>query len=319
MAVFALRRVQWGKESTWGTGVAATAIVEEVTEASASFEDEVDQGDTLGNIGPASEVVQVQTGASFSLTQRANYEQLPYWFDALFGVATPSGTAAPYTYSYTGPTTAVPTSPRITTFEWGSGSNIYDVTGALLSDVTISIDGYRPWTIQGNWIAKGVAAGTFASLSNASTTLVQGANLYIDAYGGTFGSTAVTGNLISASINITTGRHLKYFADSVAPQNWGEGAFMATISGVAEFDATWAGYLTASLSGVVSKSIRIKQTSGTNVAQIDMSGFWSGAKEILSSDRDGNITIPFAFTARYDVTNAMWIAAEVQNTESSMV
>lgn len=312
-----LKRAQIGKETTWGTSVTATAIVAEVTDLGLQIDQEIDRDERLGTLAPTTEAAEVSRAASFSLTQKASYEQLPYWLDSVFGIASPTGTAAPYTYSYSGPTTASPSSPRIFTIEYGDPSNIYDIAGALVESITVNIEQYKPWTVELNFIGKSAATGTFASLSDTSVNLIQGATLAIDSLGGTFGSTAISAALRSATWTYSNGRHLKFFADSQVPQSWGEGKPSSSLALTLEYTSDVKGYVDAMLSGAITKSIRISTGTSPTTAQLDFAGVVTGGAKLFE-DADGNGIVTLNFDGLYDATNAVWCDWTILNSVSAL-
>lgn len=312
-----LKRAQIGKESTWGTSVAATAKVQEVTSLDMPLNQEIDTDERLGNLAPTTEAPEISRSVSGTIAQKLTYEQFPYWLDALFGVATPSGTAAPYTYAYGAPTTATPSSPRLFTIEYGDPDNVYDYVGMLLESITVTIDQYNPWTAALSFIGKSAAGGTFASLSDVSVNLIQGATLAIDTFGGTFGSTAISAALRSATWTYNTGRHLKYFADSQAPQSWGEGMPKSELSLTMEYTSAVKAYVDAMLAAAIMKSIRISTGSSPTTAQLDFAGVVVGGTK-LWDDADGNGIVTLKFDARYDSTNSIWSAWTILNSVSAL-
>lgn len=317
MATNLLKKLQIGKEVTWGTAVAATAIVARVTDASLTYEHEDTVPEILGSLGPGIDALRVSESASLSITQLGTYEQLCYWLDGLFGTATPSGTADPYTYSYTGSTTTAPT-PSFWTVEYGLPSNVYEMEGALLSSLGISIDGYNPWEVTAELMGQTITSSSYTgALSETSVNVIQGlTNVYIDAFAGTIGSTAVTGSVKSAEIQFETGRHLKYFTASPIASTWGEGRFGFSVDFTAEFDATWKAYFDAMITSPVSKIVRLKTTSSTRQAQMDFYGLLT--INDLWGDADGNAVVDATLTARYDATNSKWFAAEFKHALSAL-
>ena len=141
MGTTRLKRVQIGKETTWGTLVPATAIVEGLQDAGGQQDQTVEQLDSLGSFAPSQYIAETKRAAKFDLSQQANYEQLGYWFDGIFGTASPTGTG-PYTSSWAGYTTSAP-SPRLFSVEYGTGTDIYSFAGVVLDTLGISINGYE--------------------------------------------------------------------------------------------------------------------------------------------------------------------------------
>lgn len=318
MAVTVLKKVQLGSEVTWGTSVAATAKLMALEDASFTLHRENYRPEFLGRLDPGAETALVSYDWSGNIDVAGTYEDLPYFLDALYGEVSATGTG-PYVYTYAAPTTAVPTSPRICTIEYGATDYEYELDGGLCTGLNISIEQGQAWRVSSEWMGQTVAASALASLSDRTVNLINTADtsLYIDAYAGTFGSTAVASTLISAEIELTTGRHLKRFVGDAAPGNWGEGKFDSTMTIVCEFNATSKAYLDAMLIASVSKAVRISATSGANIAQLDFSGVIDGDVDMFE-DRDGNVTVSFTLVGRYDGTNTMWFDAEITNSVSAL-
>jgi hypothetical protein len=319
MAVTALREVQVGVESPWGTSVPATAKLMAVTDASFQLNQSHDVLETLGTLAPAHEIALATSDWSGSVTVAGTYEDLPYFLDSVFGTATPSGTSVPYTYTYTGPTGAVPTSPRIMTVEYGASGAEYELAGGLINGLTIDIEQGQAWRVTTEWMGSTVAASAMAALAERSVNLIRTADtvLKIDNYAGTFGSTSISATLISASLNVTTGRHLKRFVGDIDPGSWGEGKYSSSLSLVCEFNATSKAIVDAMLSASQSKAVRLLATSGTNSATIDYSGTIDGGVTLFD-DNEGNITVALNLIGRYDTTNTTWIDFVIENSRSSL-
>lgn len=321
MAVHILRKVQLAKEVTWDTAVVATVKLMALNDGAIDFHNEVYRPDFLGSLGPSNVVDQVATDWSGSVSGACTYEDLPYWFDAMFGIdAVPTGTG-PYVYGpYDGPTSAVPTSPRIVSVEYGTATGSYVASGGLATELNINIEQGQPWMYDVSLMGGTLATVSLAALSDRTVDLVNTADtdVFVDAHLGTIGATSVKGSVVSADLTFSNERHLKRFVGDKIPSNWGEGKFDFTLDLVMEYDATSKAYLDAILTAQVSKLVRLKATTGaTRIVQIDLAGAIQGDVSMWD-DRDGNSTVAFSLFGHYDGTNTMWMETSITNSVATL-
>lgn len=319
MSVTRLKALQWGQESSWGTPVAATMKTPTLGDASAKINSVVWKGDFFGTVGPAE--AQSLEAQDWNLTApfAGAYELLPYPFESLWGIATPSGTG-PYTYTYTAPYANVPSNVRSYTFEYGPIDNMYQLAGGLCNRIAINGEIGQPWQIESEFMGKQASyLASPASLAFLSVNLIRMADtvLYIDDWSGTIGSTQINATFIGFAAEFTSERHLKRFAGDVYPSAWGDSSFDGSLRLTLEFNTTSKAYLDAILSGLTSKLIRIKATNGSNEAQIDFAGVFDGEPELFS-DRDGNVTLDLNLNARYNSTLGYWARVTATNSLASL-
>lgn len=320
MPVTNLRKVQLGQESSWGTGVAATAILMGVTDASLSVADEVHQTAEQGTMYPSPLVAEIKQSGEGSIKYDASYEDILFALDGIFGDCSPTG-SDPYTWAYSAPTTTAPT-PREYTMEFGAPSAEYQMIGGIFNTLAIEgdVDGDGVWTVSADVIGKAVEAEAMTSLSSRTVELIRMADtaLYIDAWGGTIGSTAVATSLISFSLSVDPKYHLKHFAGAVAPGDFGEAQWEGSLSLTAEFNATVKAYVDALLTpALVQRQIRLKATSGTKTATLDFAGTLTDGVTLFE-DRDGNMTVALTFNGTYNSTLSNWFKAEAVNSVATL-
>jgi len=308
-----LELLQTGKEVAWGTAVAATAKLMGYTDFTMRPVTDVHQPEERGRLGPSPLAALVGQAAEGNMTLEATYEDLPFIFDSIFAVATPTG-ADPYTYAYTAPYTAVPTI-RENTFEFGQSGGEYKLAGGVLTGLTITGETKGVWTVAAPVIGKQVSTVTLASLNDRTVELIRFADtvLYIDAWGGTIGTTAITSAFIRFELAVETGRHLKFFDTSVLPGLYGHGKFTGTLKLLLEWNAAVKAYLDSLITpALVQKQIRIKATSGTHMATIDFAGVLAEAPEMFQ-DREGNEVVELSLNGQYNPTLGNWCKTEVVN------
>jgi len=304
---------QIAKEVTWGTGVTATTklmgvqdgrIIPEVTA-------ELLQA-MLGSYQPGlNTVIKAQAGAGY-VEQFLTYEDASYGLEGMCGIATPSG-AGPYVRAGAAPNASVIT-PRIFSYYKGEGSNVYRLLGALVLRYTLTIEskqGENSQTVKErmDFIGKTADAnGTLAALSDRSVTPVMGDDLviYLDAWGGTIGTTA----LIPVAFKV----ELQLFPNWVLYPNLGSlsaaGYEMQkwvtaqnTLKVSMRLDSTSKGYLDSILaaSAVWERQMRLKFTNGTNICQYDFAGFAPESPEVFD-DNDGVLMLDFTLQGKYNST-----------------
>lgn len=315
-----MRQLALGQETTWGTGVAATARLMGVTDFTFDVADEVEVIDEMGWLSPSGTARQVSLHAEGDIQARATYEDLMYFASGLFGAGSSAGTG-PYTWTYAAPTTAAPT-PVIYTAEFADATGApYEANGVLVNTLSISGEAGGLWECQSNLLGEtivsaamttGLAARDVNAIAMADTVL------YMDTWGGTMGTTSVASTLISFALEVNTNRHLKLFAGSVSPQNWGEGKWEGTLRLALEFNAAAKALLDALVApAILQRQIELRATNSTRIAKIQFCGTKSSGTTLFG-DRDGNMTIEFTFEGTYHSTYANWLKLILTNGEDNL-
>ncbi|MBU0495036.1 MAG: hypothetical protein KKA73_25200 [Chloroflexi bacterium] len=228
---------QIGKQSVFTTAVAASAKLMGV-KPSTSFKPE--QSAIVlqhqGSLGPSAIAAQTALKASGNIDLDATYEDICFLLEGLFGVGVVTGS---YLHTYSAPLSSTE-APRGYTIEVGTGTSAYKVIGALVNTLKISGEAEGVWQVAAGILGADIATVTLASLSDRTVELIRMADtvLYIDAWAGTLGATEASQTLISFELNIDPKRHLKPFAGSLYPRNYGYNRWEGTLKVVAEFNAT---------------------------------------------------------------------------------
>lgn len=314
----ALKLVQLGQESTWGTAVAATVKLMGVEDASITIADVQAQAKELGRLNPSPIVAQVAQSAAFAISGIATYEDDIYLNNGLLTSVAPTG-AGPYVWANASPSTAA-TTPKKWTLEYGVTGAAYKVAGALFSKISWKMEAGGWWMYSIDGIGKVVSTVTLASLSDRSVEAIRAADtaLYIDAVGGTMGATAVPAVLRSCELTHDAKRHLKIFAGALTPGDYGEDMHEGELKVTFEYTSAVKAYVDAILSGLVQKQIRLKATSGTKIWQHDFAGYIADAPKLFE-DAEGNITCSLSFKAHYNSTLGDWHKTSVTNSVASLV
>lgn len=205
-----LRRLQWGKESTPGTAIPATAIwrgqgdmLEDQREVTFVGGDEL-----VGILGGTdrSYIGKLMGGLSLSGTP-ASFEQLPYIFAmALAGptTGTADGVGSDKIYTTTIPTTSAP-SPTSYTIQGGDDYEVEQLEYALITKFELSGVAGEALKVSASVIGRQVqriASFTGAiALPAIEDILVSKGKVYLDAIGGTAGTTQVANQILGVKIS----------------------------------------------------------------------------------------------------------------------
>lgn len=319
-----LVRVNAGKETTWGTKVTATASLMGVKDFKLTpiVESEVLK-DVRGSLVPGVLAVVKKIGGSGTLSRYASYEDAPFTLDALMGLATPVFTTV-YTYSYGAPTTGMPASPRIQTlYQFSNDANsvqaYYYMCGSVLSKLTVKADSLSPVEFSEDYIGKQVLNGVVGDVGtpvDRTITPIMGNDhsLYIDAWAGTIGTTAITPDAYSLEISIDPPRELVYYLGSALPVTWKDNRWKGSMKLTLEFNTANKAYFDAILAGTSNfqKQIRNKFTNGTQSLQFDFAGTNVKAPQVFTN-KNGVLTIEFELEGQYNSALANWFKAVAVN------
>ena len=317
---------QWqvGTEATWGTGVAATAILMGMTKAGKLVTDNQSAvyQDVRNSLGGSALAGLEQVGGKGNYEAYATFEDICYFLDNAFGQASPTGTG-PYVRTYSGATSALP-SPRKFTVIYGNtqtGGGVYTMTGGLVNTLKLVGASGKPTMISGDLIGKQVdTSGSFAALSARTVSVIMGLwSLYIDAWGGTVGTTQITTTMMGFTLDVNLKRSLTRSEDALAPDGWEQLEAEAKLALTLRFNASTKTQVDALVgqTDVVQKLIRLKATSGTKIAQFDFAGTLTNDPELYSED-NGLLTTTLEFTKTYSSAMSNWFAASITNGVSTL-
>lgn len=218
MAVKALRKIQIGTESVAGTAVAASAIwrgegtIEDTSKVVFSVED-------VGSLMPPDRSYIPQYDAQLAMKDsEATFEQLGYILNAGLGAATKTNdatTVTVYNHAYSFATTSAIT-PVTYTLEAGDDNEEEEAAYCYVKDFSLSGKPGEAVKVSANWHGRQLSSSTFTnslSLVTVEEILFGNGKLYLDAIGGTIGSTLKSNTLIGFTLKVTTGLTPVYTAD----------------------------------------------------------------------------------------------------------
>lgn len=328
------RKLQAGIENTAGTQTAATIIMRnEGSMEDGTVRKFVDE--SVGYFVPTDRSYEAYTIANLSLdSSPLTFEQLPYILTA--GVkqdasGTLDGTGSGYIYTYTFSTTAANTLDTLS-LEAGDSQQEWEAAYGVVKDFEISGEGggdSDAVMVSANLIAREWSKSTYTSLSLASVeeAVFPKSKLYIDAIGGTMGSTQVTNTMVDFSLSVTTGVEEMfpgdgnlYFADALLrsrPEITLELGMLYNSDTITEIDNWLAG---------TSRQIEIKlegsalNTAGTaytyKTVEIQLPGSWetfSGLDEVQGGDK-----VTGTFKSGYNTTAGAGPVIIVVNENASL-
>lgn len=318
---FSSNRIQIGAETTSGTAVAADIIW---IGPAADIEDtqvvmRPGQTDNTGMLLPTARTYISQLSAALSIPEtEATYEHLPHIFEAAIKTATPSG-SSPYTYSYA---PGVSTANTIKTYTLESGNAIAgdgnEMEYGFVESFTLSGKSGEAWKVTSNWRGrqKTVATMTGAlSLVSVEEILFGKTKLYIDATGGTIGTTQESGVLLEASLTYNSGIQPVFAADGtlyftahkITPPSLD---FTLTL----ELDTTANTVVTerAFWKSQTTRLIRLIATgSASREFTVDIAGKYTSVGGYQNSN--GNTTVQLSGTAVYSSTDSLFCVFEIDN------
>jgi hypothetical protein len=206
----ALRKIQLFKEVTAGTPGAATTIwrglgtIEDQREVTYVEED-------IGYISGQDRTFTAKLLAALAMEEvPATFEQLPHILNAGVklvetGVADGAGSGKIYTYTF--PTTAKNTI-RTYTLEGGDDQEAERMEYAFVDAFALSGAGGEALMMSADWIGRQVALNAFAggaTLPTVEDVIFSLGKLFIDAIGGTIGTTLQSNTLLGMTLNCKTG------------------------------------------------------------------------------------------------------------------
>lgn len=297
-------KVQAGIESTKGTGVAATRILNGVLTPFPIDRNlvwsQVHNGSYVGRQKASYGRVMPET----TYSEAVSYEDLAWWaqFFAAGGVTGVTDGGSPPAYNYT-------FNPDLTTDTLKSATLEFGVTGHVEDFVQVMVDTLQlriapdntsepSWMMDVGLKALGIpTAGTFASLSRRVVEEVRaaGTKLYLNDTAATIGNTQKTGWMIDASASLAINRHFKAFAenaDGAAPNKVGRQERTLDVQITHEFD-NYDEYNDLLSATPVLRAVRIEQEGSTihttvkKRVRLDILGYWT---TWAASDREGNRT-----------------------------
>ena len=303
-----LFETQVGLESTWGTAVAPTAKLMGIEDFRIKPLDTTKIiKEQRGSLAPAYLAMLEKVDAEASFDGAMLYEDINYFLEGLMGVVTPSG-AGPYDYDGVAPLGTKPTL-REQTFVHGTADYVKALKGGIVQELTLALATGSEGRMSGRVMGQSVAVDALESLSDRTVNPIMGdhVTLYIDDFGGTIGTTEITGTAFSLELALRSGVAPKWHLGSLVSDSYKIDQYEGTLKMVLEVNATSYAYLgeLLSQSAIWDKLVRIHCTNGTEIAEFDFAGVAESRPEIFP-DEDGVATIEVELSGLYEATFANW-------------
>lgn len=310
-----LRKIQLGQEATAGTAVAATALwrgmgtIQNTTEPTFVEED-------VGLLVPTENSYIPAVGAEIEMDEiEATFEQLPYILAAgiegvVTGASDGAGTDKIYTYE---PAVSSIKTVKSFTIEGGDNQQAEEMEYSFVTEFGIAGKAKEALKMSATWQGRQVSKTTFTpalSIPTVETILFQKGKLFIDAGGGTIGTTQKSSTLLEMGLKWKTNFIPVWTADSMLyfnfikptlPEIELELTFEHDATSVAEKDA-W-----------LAETVRLIQLKfeGSNVATggttyqkktliINLAGKWKSFDKL--DEMDGNDIVKGVLRASYNPT-----------------
>ena len=325
---FSMNKTALGRETVFGTGVAATTI----WRAPFSMVEDASQSVTVDeNIG-----LLVQAERSYDTQHQGRlvmpateltYEQVCHILEAGVKAATPTGTGT-YTRIYAYPTdNTVPTpkSYTIETYNNLASVDAQEMNGALVEEFTFEGNAREAWKMSATWFGKRPVGSTptaLTTLVSVEAAMVPMTLLYIDATGGTIGTTQKAGVLMGAQVRVRTGLIPLPVGDgSLSHSNykWTKPEITYTLTLELEKDgaaSTVATERTARTNKTV-RLIRLSNTgSGSKAFSMDFAGIHDTIGDYTNSN--GNTTVQITGHAVYSAADTLFWSATVVNAVATL-
>lgn len=319
-------RTQLGRESTSGTAVASTTIWRGPFSMLEDARERTIVEEQIGAFVQAERSYDSRISARWSQPAAPlTYEQVCHILEAGVKTATPSGTGSVktrvYDYPYTG--TSVNTI-KTYTIETGSATvsgDQYEMEYSFVEDFEFSGAFGEAWTMQSNWLGRQMTQASFTSSLTAPTVndcLFNHTLLYIDASGGTIGTTQKTGVLTAASVKVKTGLMQVPVGDGAlysVSHKWTQPEITFSITMELE-----DGSVVATERGIYrsngTRLIRLKAAPSASLQfQIDMAAKYDSISDYENSD--GNTTVTFEGHGVASSTDSLALTFTVLNSVSA--
>ena len=314
--------LQLGWQSAFGTANGtATRKLQNVSSFKLRPELETRALDQMrGTMAPTHQTVLDRYLSSASAeTSDTDFEELNYWLEMLFGTATLTGSANPYTRVYAAPTTTAVT-PHFATLQFGQTGGVWQMQDASVTSLTLSGASNSGVSVGASLMGGLVKEGTLASLSDVTTgTRMTGcmASVAIETWAGnTF--TKLDSSAFSWELSVNANREYHNFLGECTPTASYDNKWSGQLKLSLELNTSTDDYLIAMLADantILQKRVRIIYTVGTSTdlrsMTIDFAGHTMQAPELFQ-DKNGLMTYDLVLDGVYNPTASQWLTIETK-------
>lgn len=324
---FSMNKIQLGRESAFGTAVAASTIWRGAFSMLEDASERVIVEEQIGLLVQAERAYDSSYRGKLSMpATELTYEQLPHILEAGILTATP-GAGPGYLRTYAYPVdNSVPTpkSYTIETFNNAADNDALEMEGSLVEEFTLEGQAGQAWKMSANWFGRQVSPTTPTSLSTivaVEEALLPKTLLYIDATGGTVGTTQRLGVLMGASIKVTTGLVPVPIGDGQlyhTTYKWTKPAI--TFSLTVELQDDTVSVVQAERAIRKAGTVRLFQLTCPGTAPKTMTIKWAGKYDVVGGyeNSNGNTTVRLDGHAVYSSADALFFSIAVTNGVSTL-
>lgn len=325
---FTMNKTALGRESTFGTDVAATTLwrgpfsmVEDASEV-------VTVDENVGLLVQAERTYFTKHMGRLAMpATELTFEQVCHILEAGVKAATPTG-ANPYTRAYAYPTdNTVPTpkSYTIETYNNLADADAMQMNGCLVEEFTFEGNAREAWKMSATWFGRRPSAATPTALSTLVTVeeaLIPKTLLYIDASGGTVGTTQKSGVFMGAQVRVKTGLIPLPVGDGNlyhATYKWTKPEITFTVTMELEED-TGVSMVATERTAFTNRAVRLFKLRCTGSGSKEFTMTFAGVYDSVGdyTNADGNTTVQLSGHAVYSSADTLFWTATVVNTVSSL-
>lgn len=320
---FSTNKTALGRESAFGTGVAATTLWRAPFSMVEDASEKVTVDENVGLLMQAERTYDTKHMGRLAMpSTELTFEQVCHILEAGVMTATP-GAATTYARAYSYPTDNTVPTPKSYTIE--TYNNVADVdaqkmTGSLVEEFTFEANAREAWKMSATWFGRRPAAATPTSLSTLVTVevaMLPKTLLYIDATGGSIGTTQKLGTFMGAQVRVKTGLVPLPVGDGNlyhATYKWTKPEITYTLTLELEKDGA-ASQVATERAARLSGAVRLMKVICSGASSKSFAMQWAGVHDSIGdyTNSDGNTTVQINGHAVYSAADTLFWTCTVLN------
>jgi len=199
------------------------------------------------------------------------------------------------------------------------------MNGCLVEEFTFEGNAREAWKMSGTWFGRRPVTTTPTSLSTLVTVeeaLIPKTLLYIDATGGTVGTTQKSGVFMGCQVRVKTGLIPLPVGDGNLyhpTYKWTKPEITFTLTMELEKDGA-ASMVSAERTVFTNRTVRLFKTKCTGTSSREFSMTWAGVYDSIGdyTNSDGNTTVQLSGHAVYSAADTLFWTATVINAVSAL-
>jgi hypothetical protein len=331
MPITAELNLQVGQEvtsdgSNWGVPVAPTIIAAGIDDIElAPIVDIHKVEEMCGTLVNSKQSLVQMVGGSASISGLASYDDMPYWFQGLFGSVVATSDANGWLREYNAPFQSSDLTDVVSyTILEGDGTNNYSLVGATVNTLNITGEAGAPLEVSVDFIGKAVTTDAAGALACRTVSFIMGdhVQLYIDPGSDAFGTTLTSDIAFSFDLTIEANREVKRKLNDLTPTNFRNAKFTGTLDLSLEHDVAVENMIDEIVSATVDgvgKNVRLYAIdSSSNSMTIDFAGVLDGEPGIFQ-DVDGIVSADLSLSEQLNSGDTNWLTVTVVNGTETLV